>query len=215
MAENSLGDFFLTDNDDDEAQAPAPAVPEVQATIVAPSAAAVIAPAPAPVATAPIAAPTATAPAAEAPAAPVAPPTPAPPTPAPVAATAKPAEASDRETRLSDALDHLMRESHEIQAAALVSLDGFAMASALPEGMQEDRVGAMSAAILGLGERAAAELGRGKLSQVFIQGEDGYVLLTAAGNRAVLTCLADADAKLGLVLYDMDAAATAIGAILG
>ena len=43
-----------------------------------------------------------------------------------------------------------MKNNQEIQAAALVSLDGFTMASALPEGMQEDRVGAMSAAILGL-----------------------------------------------------------------
>jgi hypothetical protein len=108
-----------------------------------------------------------------------------------------------------------MEDGLEIQAAALVSLDGFTMASALPEGMQEDRVGAMSAAILGLGERAAAELGRGQLSQVFIEGDGGYVLLMAAGARAVLTCLADEEAKLGLVLYDMRAAADSIEEILG
>jgi len=108
-----------------------------------------------------------------------------------------------------------MSESPEIQASALVSLDGFTMASALPDGMQEDRVGAMSAAILGLGERAAAELGRGRLSQVFIQGEGGYVLLMAAGTRAALTCLANEDAKLGLVLYDMRSAAESIAQVLG
>jgi len=113
------------------------------------------------------------------------------------------------------ALNELMEDSQEIQAAALVSLDGFTMASALPDNMQEDRVGAMSAAILGLGERAAAELGKGALSQVFIEGDDGYVMLIAAGNRAVLTCLADSDAKLGLVLYDMRQAAGAITEILG
>lgn len=112
------------------------------------------------------------------------------------------------------ALDNLMEHSPDIQAAALVSLDGFTMASALPADMQEDRVGAMSAAILGLGERAAAELGRGHLSQVFIEGEHGYVLLMAAGDRAVLTSLADPGAKLGLVLYDMREAANSIGEIL-
>ena len=120
-----------------------------------------------------------------------------------------------REERLADALNRLMEESREIQAAALVSLDGFTMASALPEGMQEDRVGAMSAAILGLGERAAAELGRGSLSQVFIEGDGGYVMLIAAGERAVLTCLADSDAKLGLVLYDMRVSAQEIAGVLG
>lgn len=125
------------------------------------------------------------------------------------------ARKATREERLAEALNQLMQDSQEIEAAALVSLDGFTMASALPDGMHEDRVGAMSAAILGLGERAAAELGRGQLSQVFIEGESGYVLLMAAGERAVLTCLADPDAKLGLVLYDMRMAASLIGEILG
>ncbi|MBA4370255.1 MAG: hypothetical protein C0418_01590 [Coriobacteriaceae bacterium] len=115
---------------------------------------------------------------------------------------------------MAGALNTLLENSVDIQAAALVSLDGFTMASALPEGMHEDRVGAMSAAILGLGERAAAELGRGHLSQVFIEGEDGYVLLIASGDRAVLTCLAGMQAKLGLVLYDMRQSAEAIADIL-
>ncbi len=121
---------------------------------------------------------------------------------------------ANREERLVRALDSLMEHSPGVQAAALVSLDGFTMASALPEGMQEDRVGAMSAAILGLGERAAAELGRGHLSQVFIEGADGYVLLMAAGDRAVLTVLADADGKLGLIIYDMRQTAAEIGETL-
>lgn len=120
-----------------------------------------------------------------------------------------------REELLGQALDRLMHEDADIQATALVSLDGFTMASALPAGMEADRVGAMSAAILGLGERAATELGRGHLSQVFIEGDNGYVLLMAAGDRAVLTALADPAAKLGLVLYDMKSTAQRIGQILG
>ena len=108
-----------------------------------------------------------------------------------------------------------MANSPDVQAAALVSMDGFTMASALPEGMQEDRVGAMSAAILGLGERAATELGRGHLTQVFIEGAEGYVVLIAAGPRAVLTTLAQPEAKLGLVLYDMKSTAERISQILG
>jgi len=120
-----------------------------------------------------------------------------------------------REERLAAALDALMENNQEILAAVLVSLDGFTMAAALPPEMEDDRVGAMSAAILGLGERAAAELGRGALTQVFIEGENGYVMLIAAGNRAVLTCIADIEAKLGLVLYDMRDAAETIAEILG
>ncbi len=136
--------------------------------------------------------------------------------PAPVA-SARPQATTRQATReelLAQALDDLMHNDADIQAAALVSLDGFTMASALPAGMQADRVGAMSAAILGLGERAAAELGRGHLTQVFIEGDNGYVLLIAAGDRAVLTALADRDSKLGLVLYDMKSTAERIGQIL-
>lgn len=135
------------------------------------------------------------------------------PVPAPEAAPA-PATRS-REARLAEALERLMEESVDVEASALVSLDGFIIASALPEGMQEDRVGAMSAAILALGERAAAELGRGELTQVFIEGAEGYVLLVAAGGRSVLTVLARREAKLGLVLYDMRSAADTIAEILG
>jgi len=135
--------------------------------------------------------------------------------PQPSAGDAPAPPARSRESRLAEALERLMEESVDVEASALVSLDGFIIASALPEGMQEDRVGAMSAAILALGERAAAELGRGELTQVFIEGAEGYVLLVAAGSRAVLTVLARREAKLGLVLYDMRSAADTIAEILG
>ncbi len=205
MADNGIGDYFISDVDDelldeeDELIAPAPVVvPQQQTQRAQPSPPAA---APAPVATpAPVASPASVSQSA------------AQTEGARPQASVRPAT---REERLVAALDDLMVESLDIQAAALVSMDGFTMASALPEGMQEDRVGAMSAAILGLGERAATELGRGHLTQVFIEGDDGYVVLIAAGNRAVLTTLARPESKLGLVLYDMKATADTIGEILG
>jgi uncharacterized protein len=95
-----------------------------------------------------------------------------------------------------------------------VSLDGFIMAAALPKDLEEDRVAAMSAAMLALGERASGELGRGKLSQVFIEGDKGYVLLMSCGNRAALVAMADKNAKLGLVFYDMRGVAADITSTL-
>lgn len=208
MSDNAFGDFFLSDGDDalaeDEELLTAPVVvPGAPGQAAAPAPTPAAAPAAAP------AAPTAS-PEAPIPAAPVS-------APAPVAqARSAPAvHAPSREERLAAALDALMENSQDILAAALVSLDGFTMAAALPDSMQDDRVGAMSAAILGLGERAAAELGRGALTQVFIEGENGYVMLIAAGDKAVLTCIADIEAKLGLVLYDMRDAAEIITEILG
>lgn len=95
----------------------------------------------------------------------------------------------------------------DIEASAVVSVDGLIMASALPPDVEEDRVSAMSAAMLSLGERIAGELGRGTLDQVYIRGHNGYVILMSVGEEAVLTALAREDAKLGLVFLDMRRAA--------
>lgn len=222
MADNAFGDFFLNDGDDelladDELISPPVVVPGGGAVSLQPAPAVPSAPIPpAPAPTVPPMQASLTPPsAASAPPASPAPPAPVTPQvpPAPPAPQTPPAPS--REERLAAALDMLMDNNQEILAAALVSFDGFTMASALPDSMEDDRVGAMSAAILGLGERAAAELGRGALTQVFIEGENGYVLLIAAGDRAVLTCIADKEAKLGLVLYDMRDAAETIAGVLG
>jgi len=96
----------------------------------------------------------------------------------------------------------------DIEASAVVSVDGLIIASDLPADVEEDRVSAMSAAMLSLGERIAGELGRGNLDQVYIRGNSGYVILMSVGEEAVLTTLARQDAKLGLVFLDMRRAAT-------
>jgi len=93
-------------------------------------------------------------------------------------------------------------------------MDGFVMASALPDDYEEDRLGAMSAALLSLGERTASELGRGELAQVFVEGTQGYVFLLAAGEDAVLNAIVKRGSKLGLVLYDIRSAAKDIATII-
>jgi predicted regulator of Ras-like GTPase activity (Roadblock/LC7/MglB family) len=100
-------------------------------------------------------------------------------------------------------LRDLQVSSPSVEAAAIISVDGLSIASSMPADVEEDRVAAMSAAMLSLGERIAGELGRGVLEQVFIKGENGYVVLMALGEEAVLTVLARKDAKLGLIFLDM------------
>lgn len=111
--------------------------------------------------------------------------------------------AKTRNQRIVDRLLVLHSSSPDIVASAVVSVDGLAIASALPDGVEEDRVAAMSAAMLSLGERIAAELGRGSLEQVYIKGLQGYVILMSIGDEAVLTGLAQEQAKLGLIFLDM------------
>jgi predicted regulator of Ras-like GTPase activity (Roadblock/LC7/MglB family) len=102
-----------------------------------------------------------------------------------------------------DLLRDLQTSSPDIEASAVVSADGLTIASALPKNVEEDRVAAMSAAMLSLGERIATELSRGSLEQVYVKGADGYVIIMSVGYEAVLTALARENAKLGLILLDM------------
>ena len=112
-----------------------------------------------------------------------------------------------RTEMMVDRLKDLQAGTPDIEASAVVSVDGLIMASSLPAGVDEDRISAMSAAMISLGDRIASELARGVLTQVLIRGTDGIIVLRAIGEDAVLTVLARAQAKLGLVFLDMERAA--------
>ncbi|MCG8062361.1 MAG: roadblock/LC7 domain-containing protein, partial [Candidatus Thiodiazotropha endolucinida] len=92
-----------------------------------------------------------------------------------------------REDMLASILSELNGTSADIEASAVISTDGLIMASLLPANLDEDRVGAMSAAMLSLGDRTAQELARGELEQVLIKGNQGYVIMTHAGEEAVIS----------------------------
>jgi uncharacterized protein len=119
-----------------------------------------------------------------------------------------------RSARLDRAIRELLTETQELEAVAIVSFDGLPMASAMPPDMDEDRVAAMSAALLSLGERASEGLGKGELSQVYIEGEEGTVFLVSAENEAVVVAVAAKGAKVGLMLYEVKRTAVKIAHIL-
>ncbi len=121
---------------------------------------------------------------------------------------------SGRSERLQAALMALLDQAPELEAAAVVSFDGLPMASVLPPAMDEDRVAAMSAALLSLGEKAAEGLGRGDLSQVYVEGAAGTVFLMSCDNEAVLVAVASRGAKAGLMMYEVRRAAQQIGSVL-
>jgi predicted regulator of Ras-like GTPase activity (Roadblock/LC7/MglB family) len=115
---------------------------------------------------------------------------------------------------LAAALDDFLAVSPDVEAAAIVSADGLPMASALPPYVEEDRLAAMSAALLTLGERAADGLGKGELAQVFVEGDNGYVVLMSAGHDAVLVSVTSRDTKVGLVLFEMRKAAKQVEKVM-
>jgi uncharacterized protein len=121
----------------------------------------------------------------------------------------------NRSQQMVERLRLMQAASPDIEASAIVSVDGLIMASALQADVEEDRVSAMSAAMLSLGERIASELGRGGLDQVYIKGNAGSIILTAVGQEAVLTALARQEAKLGLIFLEMRRAAEDLVKLVG
>ena len=119
-----------------------------------------------------------------------------------------------RSNQMVEELKKLQISSPDIQASAVVSIDGLIIASALPGSVEEDRVSAMSAAMLSLGERISIELRRGDLDQVYIRGDNGYVMLTSVGQDAVLTVMASVNAKLGLIFLDIKRTAEALSELI-
>jgi uncharacterized protein len=108
-----------------------------------------------------------------------------------------------RVEELNRVLRSLQSSTPDVEAAALISEDGLVIASVVPQHIEEMRVAGMSATLLSLGTRAAAELGRGRLDQVLIKGEKGYVVMTNASEGMLLLVLTTQEAKLGLIFLEM------------
>ncbi len=115
---------------------------------------------------------------------------------------------------LEGVLNELQGSIPEIEACAIVSVEGLPIVSALPTDVDEAKVAAMTAAMLTLGEKAAMELGKGEFKQVIIEGKEGWLLAIQAGMNACLTVSTTSQAKLGLIFLDMKRAADKIGEMI-
>ncbi len=108
-----------------------------------------------------------------------------------------------RVENLNRILRALQTSSPDVEACALISDDGLIIASALPQHIDEARVGAMTATLSSLGARAASELERGDVQEVLVRGSQGYAAMMNAATGTLLLCLASRQAKLGLLFLDM------------
>jgi predicted regulator of Ras-like GTPase activity (Roadblock/LC7/MglB family) len=103
---------------------------------------------------------------------------------------------------LDEILKKLLAAIPEVRAAAIVSAEGLPIASALPQGVDETRIAAMTAALLSLAERAVIEMDKGEFDQLYVKGSEGYLLVLGAGPNAVLTVSTTKDVRLGLIFLD-------------
>ncbi|MDY6875551.1 MAG: response regulator [Chloroflexota bacterium] len=115
---------------------------------------------------------------------------------------------------LADILSDLLAASTDMEGAVVVSHDGLVIASNMPRGTDEARVGATTAALLGLSKRSTPTLGRGNFIQSLVQGENGNIVIISAGEQAVFVGLTVKDANLGMVFLEARDTAATIAAAL-
>jgi hypothetical protein len=108
-----------------------------------------------------------------------------------------------RTEKIAEVLRGLRSSSPDIIGAAVVSLEGFIIAAVAPSEIDEELVGGMAAALLGVGERISTELMRAPMEQTFVRSEKGYVILNAVGSDVVLVLLVTKEAKLGLIFLEL------------
>ncbi len=105
--------------------------------------------------------------------------------------------------RMQATLRTFQSNTPDVEGVAVASTDGLIMAGLLPSEIEEDRVGAMCAALVALGERSSSELSRGEVMQVYVKGLNGYVVLMNIGNDAVLITITTDKVKLGLLFLEL------------
>lgn len=109
--------------------------------------------------------------------------------------------------RIRAILHELLGASPHVKAAAVVRVSGLTVEAVMPPEIEQERVSAMSAVMLLLGERITTAMQSGALDKVYIKGAEGHIIMMAAGPEAVLTVQAGDRAALGLLFVEMRVAA--------
>ena len=121
---------------------------------------------------------------------------------------------SENISELIELLRQMEAVNSEIQGSAIVSVQGLPICSVLARDVNDGIVSAMSAAILSVSERAVEELARGELKRILIEGLEGIIILSRAGNNAILCTLCNAEASLGMVFLNIQSVSRRIAELL-
>jgi predicted regulator of Ras-like GTPase activity (Roadblock/LC7/MglB family) len=120
----------------------------------------------------------------------------------------------DIDRQLTEALRGLRRASPHVVGTAVVTGDGFVVASDLPDENYEKKVTIMAMAMLTMGQEATDELGSTDVERVLVESHDSYIVMVNAGPSAVLAAVASREMVLGLLFVAMKETAAEISSLL-
>ncbi|MFP3909235.1 MAG: roadblock/LC7 domain-containing protein [Halobacteriota archaeon] len=107
-----------------------------------------------------------------------------------------------------------LKSAGDVEAGAVVSRDGLLIAEDISHDVNADSFAAMTATMLGAAETATSELKRGIPDRVIVEGENGKIIATGAGFKALLVTMTSPKANLGLILLEMSKASNKIKELL-
>ncbi len=110
---------------------------------------------------------------------------------------------------LNAILEELHRCCIEIQLSMISTRDGLTMAS-LGTVLDPDQVGAMCSELQTVCDKTANQLQQGVLEQMLLKCSQGDLLLTTAGEQAVLAVMTKPNPNLGLIIIESQRAADEI-----
>jgi predicted regulator of Ras-like GTPase activity (Roadblock/LC7/MglB family) len=111
--------------------------------------------------------------------------------------------AYNKRISISKLLKRLL-EIGDVEAAAIITRDGLLIASEMIKPVDSEIFAAMNATLFGAAETAMAELGRGLLDRVIVEGRDAKLVAVSAGENALLVLLTENKANIGLVLIGLE-----------
>lgn len=122
------------------------------------------------------------------------------------------AQTQNQSANLTWLLDDLVERVPSAQQAVVLSADGLMMgASAALSREDAEHLSAMAAGFQSLAKGASRHFRAGPVRQTVVEMEDAFLFVTAAGLGACLAVLADSDADLGLIAYEMAMLVTRVG----
>ena len=123
---------------------------------------------------------------------------------------------------MADGIDGLLEEtlrglrgvSPYVVGSAVVTGDGFVVASELPDENYEMKVTVMAMAMLTMGQEAAGEIGTSDVERVLVESKDSYIVMVNAGPSAILAAVAEKEIILGLLFVAMKETVAKVNTLL-
>jgi predicted regulator of Ras-like GTPase activity (Roadblock/LC7/MglB family) len=112
-------------------------------------------------------------------------------------------------------LDDLVTRLAGAESAVVLSADGMLMGRSTGMARDDaDHLCAMASAFQSLARGVGRHFGKGGVRQTVVELDNAFLLVTAAGQDACLALLAEEDADMGMVAYEMNVLVHQVGASL-